>query len=148
VTAPAPALCACGQPRGRGFSRCEACRQAAIAADPLRNLDHALLYQLRTRNRACDCRCPADHHDRHGCRLCGTRCEVAYQDHGDREAHEQLDDWLTAGLAAGDPLALWVEGWRREDPPADQRRPEAAAGELGSAPLDPRRCDTVAPCRP
>jgi hypothetical protein len=127
----AVALCACGRPRRRGFSACDACREAQLlrrgfvrVAD---SLDHALLYQLRTRNRACDCRCPAADHDDRGCRWCGSRCTVPYAEHGDREAHEQLDAWLGRGGA----LAAWVWGWRREEPPADQARPAAVSGEIG-----------------
>lgn len=98
---------------------------------PADRFDWALLDQLLRRGRACDCRCPADHHDQLGCRLCGSRCQVPYQEHGDREASEAMADWLTAGYVDGNPLAVWLEGWRREDPPADQRRPATIAGEVG-----------------
>ena len=104
---------------------------AARRAEPADTLDHAMLYRLRTRGRACDCRCPADHHDQLGCRACGSRCEVSYQEHGDREATEAREAWLAAEFAAGNPLAVWIEGWRRGDPPADQRRPAPIAGEVG-----------------
>ena len=87
-------------------------------------IDHALLLELRLRDRPC-CRCPAADHDAHGCRGCGA-CRVTYADHPDRAASEELAAWRETGTE----LARWTRDWYRDDPPEDQRRPGPAAGEL------------------
>lgn len=57
-------------------------------------------------------------------------CKVTGEQHPAHEEAAYLEAWLEAGYQAGAPLAPWVEGWRREEVPADQRRPEPVTGEL------------------
>jgi hypothetical protein len=125
--ATAPALCSCGQPRQRGYTRCATCRAAALAAAPP-SPDHSLLARLDDQRRRC-CRCPALDHGPDGCRWC-IGCHVTAGQHPAHEEASHLEAWLDAGYQAGDPLAVWVEGWRREEVPGDQGRPEPVTGEL------------------
>lgn len=88
-------------------------------------IDFALVYQLMDRDRPC-CRCAAADHDEHGCRGCWPRCRRSYADHPAREDSEAVEAWREAGSA----LAMWTREWCREDPPEDQSRASAIAGEL------------------
>lgn len=100
-------------------------------ADPL---DHALIDTLMMQACACQCECAAASHDERGCRVCGRgRCAVPYAQHGDRAASEARAAWQAHALTAGDPVAVWMEGWAREAPPADQDRPAPVAGEIDPA---------------
>lgn len=119
-------LCPCGAARRRGRTRCDDCRAKVQAADPLRNLDVALLYRLRTAHAAC-CRCPAEDHDDRGCREC-RRCDVPYDQHPDREEAEAVKQWANAGS----PLALWYRDWHYNETTTTTTRPTAIAGEIGT----------------
>ncbi len=97
---------------------------------PFGDLDYSLLVRLRERDRRC-CPCRALDHGPNGCAFCWPPCKVTGDEHPERDAAEHLEAWLGRAIEAGHPLALWIDGWRREDPPADQARPAPVAGELG-----------------
>lgn len=101
-------------------------------SEPADTLDQALIAALLTRPCACHCECAASEHDAHGCRTCGSkRCAVTYDQHGDRQASEEREAWLLEAYVGGNALALWIESWRREAVPEDQRRPVPCTGEIG-----------------
>ena len=104
------------------------------ARDPFAALDHALIDTLMMQASACLCECAAASHDDRGCRVCGPRrCPVPYMLHGDREASEARAAWLVDAHRAGNPVAVWMQAWARESPPADQDRPAPVAGEIDPA---------------
>lgn len=74
------------------------------------------------------CPCRALEHGPRGCAFCWPPCKVTGDLHPAREEAEHFDAWMLAGLEAGDPMALWVDGWRCEEVAVDQRRPASMSG--------------------
>lgn len=125
ITSPASTACPCGAPRQRGFSSCDDCRAKARAADPLRNLDFALMYQLMAHNQRC-CRCPALDHGPNGCTGC-HRCDVTTGQHPDHQTALALD---TYRRTATGPLADWIRDWHYTDHRYAADRPADVAGAI------------------